>query len=83
MHRRFYEGSNSHIDEADLRDEHLQFALRQSNHAIQGLMKATSPGGHANKADKVTLMTCAVSISICEMYGLRLLTFRLYVADIV
>lgn len=60
MHRRFYEGNNSHIDEADMSDEHLQFALRQSNQAIQGLLRENGPGGRMAGADKVTLMTCSV-----------------------
>ncbi|KAF2031604.1 hypothetical protein EK21DRAFT_62816 [Setomelanomma holmii] len=63
MHRRFYEGSNSHINGADLTDQYLQFALRQSNQAIQGLLKASGPGGRANSVDKVTLMTCSVLFS--------------------
>ncbi|KAH7089564.1 hypothetical protein FB567DRAFT_492308 [Paraphoma chrysanthemicola] len=63
MHRRFYEGSQSHINEADMSDQYLQFALRQSNQAIQGLLKATGPGTRANSVDKVTLMTCSVLFS--------------------
>jgi hypothetical protein len=63
MHRRFYEGSNSHINEADMSDQYLQFALRQSNQAIQGLLKAAGPGGRASSVDKVTLMTCSVLFS--------------------
>jgi hypothetical protein len=60
MHRRFYDGNNSHINQADISDEHLQFALRQSNQAIQGLVKASGPDGRIAVADKVTLMTCSV-----------------------
>jgi hypothetical protein len=63
MHRRFYEGRDSHINEADMTDQHLQFALRQSNQAIQGLIKATSPGGHGSGVDKVTLMACCILFS--------------------
>lgn len=63
MHRRFFEGSNSHIKESDMSDQHLQFALRQSNQAIQGLLKAPSPGGTMPTVDKVTLMTCSVLFS--------------------
>lgn len=63
MHRRFYEGSNSHIDEADMTDQHLQFALRQSNQAIQGLLGAKGPGNSASGIDKVTLMACSVLFS--------------------
>jgi hypothetical protein len=60
MHRRFYEGNSSRIDQSDMSDKHLQFALRQSNQAIQGLVKANGPGGQLAVADKVTLMTCSV-----------------------
>lgn len=63
MHRRFYEGRDSHINERDMTDEHLQFALRQSNQAIQGLVKATSPGGRGYGVDKITLMACCVLFS--------------------
>jgi hypothetical protein len=60
MHRRFYEGNNSHINQSEMSDEHLQFALRQSNQAIRKLVKANGPGGQIAVADKVTLMTCSV-----------------------
>jgi hypothetical protein len=60
MHRRFLEGRGSHINESDMADRHLQFALLQSNQAIKGLVKTTGPGGRVMGADKVTLMTCAV-----------------------
>ncbi|KAF2826236.1 hypothetical protein CC86DRAFT_394266 [Ophiobolus disseminans] len=63
MHRRFYDGGNSHIEEADLTDQHLQFALRQSNQAIQGLVRATSRGSNASGENKVTLMACSVLFS--------------------
>jgi hypothetical protein len=63
MHRRFYEGSDSHINKTDMSDQHLQFALRQSNQAIQGLLKASGPGGRMAGADKITLMTCSVLFS--------------------
>jgi hypothetical protein len=60
MHRRFYEGNSSRIDQSDMSDEHLQFALRQSNQAIKGLVTTSGPGGKIAVADKVTLMTCSV-----------------------
>jgi hypothetical protein len=63
MHRRYYEGSVSHLIEADTTDQYLQFALRQSNQAIQGLLKAGHPGSRMDSADKVTLMTCCVLFS--------------------
>jgi hypothetical protein len=63
MHRRFYEGRSSHIHESELSDENLQFALRQSNQAIQGLLRSTGPGGHMASIDKVTLMTCSILFS--------------------
>jgi len=63
MHRRFHEGSNSHINEADVTDEYLQFALRQSNQAIQEIMKTSSAGPQEARPDKVTLMVCAILFS--------------------
>jgi hypothetical protein len=63
MHRRFYEGNSSHIHESEMTDQHLQFALRQSNQAIQGLLKSTGPVGSVAGVDKVTLMTCSVLFS--------------------
>lgn len=63
MHRRFYEGHSSHINESELADENLQFALRQSNQAIQGLLRSASPGGYMAIVDKVTLMTCSILFS--------------------
>jgi hypothetical protein len=63
MHRRFYEGTISRLNEADMTDQYLQFALRQSNQAIQGLLKAEGPSGRMTSADKVTLMTCSVLFS--------------------
>jgi hypothetical protein len=44
-------------------DQHLQFALRQSNQAIKGLLKADGPGRCMVGTDRVTLMTCAVLFS--------------------
>jgi hypothetical protein len=63
MHRRYYEGSISHLSESDMTDQYLQFALRQSNQAIQGLLKAGRSGGGMASADKVTLMACSVLFS--------------------
>jgi hypothetical protein len=60
MYRRFFEGSGSHIEKADLRDDHLQFALRQSNQAISGLLRSGGAGGKMDGVDKITLMTCSV-----------------------
>lgn len=63
MHRRFHEGNSSHIHESEMTDQYLQFALRQSNQAIQGLLKSTGPVGRMAGVDKVTLMTCSVLFS--------------------
>jgi hypothetical protein len=61
MHRRFYEGISTHLAAADLTDNLLQFAFRQSNQAIRGLIKA-SVSGHdqITGVDKITLMTCSI-----------------------
>lgn len=59
MHRRFFQGKGSHINAEDLSDNYLQFALRQSNQAIQDLVKQ-SHRSMTTKADKVTLMTCSI-----------------------
>jgi hypothetical protein len=63
MHRRFYEGTNSHLDETAIADQYLQFALRKSNDAIHGLVKGNGPGGGMAGADRVTLMACSVIFS--------------------
>ncbi|KAH7411903.1 hypothetical protein DE146DRAFT_641698 [Phaeosphaeria sp. MPI-PUGE-AT-0046c] len=63
MHRRFYEGSISHIRESDMADQYLQFALLQSNQAIKQLLKGRGPNGYMTGSDKVTLMTCCVLFS--------------------
>lgn len=60
MHRRFFEGQGSHINAEDMSDKYLQFALRQSNQAIQDLLRKQDSGGKMAKTDKVTLMTCSV-----------------------
>ncbi|KAH7392989.1 hypothetical protein BKA66DRAFT_317530 [Pyrenochaeta sp. MPI-SDFR-AT-0127] len=63
MHRRFFEGKGSHINEEDMSDKYLQFALRQSNQAIQDLIKKAGQRGKMAKKDKVTLMTCSILFS--------------------
>lgn len=63
MHRRFYEGGGSHINEEDMTDAYLQFALRQSNQAIQDLVRKQGSNGKIGKSDKVTLMTCSILFS--------------------
>ncbi|KAL5113651.1 hypothetical protein ACEQ8H_008466 [Pleosporales sp. CAS-2024a] len=63
MHRRFYEGHSSHLKETEVVDESLQFALQQSNQAIQGLVRSTGPKGRLAAMDKVTLMTCSILFS--------------------
>lgn len=63
MHRRFFEGSLPHIQESDMADQYLQFALLQSNEAIKALLKARGPTGRMKGSDQVTLMTCCVLFS--------------------
>lgn len=63
MYRRFYDGTRSHIDKAHFADNQLQFALRQSNQAIQALLKDGEPGSRLAGVDKVTLMTCTILFS--------------------
>ncbi|KAL6708345.1 hypothetical protein ACN47E_003269 [Coniothyrium glycines] len=60
MHRRFHQGHGSHLIEKDMSDKYLQFALRQSNQAIQDLVKSQSLRGKVSGADRVTIMTCSV-----------------------
>ena len=70
MHRRFHDGHSSNISEADMASERLQFALRQSNKAIQDLMKKQSSTGQMAGADRVTLMTCSILFSsMCCLQG--------------
>lgn len=63
MHRRFFEGHLPRIQESDMADRYLQFALLQSNQAIKGLLKARGPTGRMKGTDQVTLMTCCVLFS--------------------
>ncbi|CAO2648412.1 Nn.00g076790.m01.CDS01 [Neocucurbitaria sp. VM-36] len=60
MHRRFFEGKGSHINAEDLSDNYLQFALSQSNQAIQDLVGKQGLRAMTTRADKVTLMTCSI-----------------------
>jgi hypothetical protein len=70
MHRRFYEGKGSHLTEGDMSDKYLQFALHQSNHAIQDLVRKQGPNGGVARTDKVTLMTCSILFSsMCCLQG--------------
>lgn len=63
MHRRFFEGSSSHINEEDMNDHYLQFALKQSNQAIQDLLQKQGTNNKMARMDKVTLMTCSILFS--------------------
>lgn len=63
MHRRFFEGSVPHIQESDMADQYLQFALLQANQAIKGLLKARGPTNRINGPGKISLMTCCVLFS--------------------
>lgn len=70
MHRRFFEGNGSHINKAAFSDKYLQFALRQSNQAIQDLVRQQSTNGETVQTDRVTLMTCSVLFSsMCCLQG--------------
>ncbi|KAF1833154.1 hypothetical protein BDW02DRAFT_553247 [Decorospora gaudefroyi] len=70
MYRRFFEGKGSHLTESDMSDKNLQFALRQSNHAIQNLVKEQAPGGAASGKDTVTMLTCCILFSsMCCLQG--------------
>jgi hypothetical protein len=70
MHRRFYEGKGSHLTEGDMSDNYLQFALRQSNQAIQDLVRKQAPNDAIGRTDKVTLMTCSIMFSsMCCLQG--------------
>jgi hypothetical protein len=70
MYRRFSEGRDSRLTETAMLDKYLQFALRQSNQAIQDLLKKRKTTDRAAKTDKVTLMTCAILFtSMCCLQG--------------
>lgn len=60
MHRRFHQGRGSHLIEKDMSEKYLQFALRQSNRAIQGLLKGHVSKGKLGRPDRMTLMTCTI-----------------------
>ncbi|KAL1795837.1 hypothetical protein ACET3X_006061 [Alternaria dauci] len=70
MYRRFSEGSNSRLTESAMLDKYLQFSLRQSNQAIQDLLKKQGSKDKVARTDKVTLMTCAILFSsMCCLQG--------------
>jgi hypothetical protein len=70
MYRRFSEGSDSRLTETAILDKYLQFALKQSNQAIQDLLKKQNPSNKVARTDKVTLMTCAILFtSMCCLQG--------------
>lgn len=58
MYRRFFETASAHIDK-DLAAQRYQFALNQSNKAIQRLLRDTE-NNKAGVGDKLTAMTCCV-----------------------
>ncbi|UPX18216.1 uncharacterized protein EKO05_0008522 [Ascochyta rabiei] len=69
MYRRFYECTSSHVD-SDVANQHFQFALSQSNKAIQQLVKQQTQGGRIDAADKLTVMTCCVLFgSLANLQG--------------
>ncbi|KAF1363793.1 hypothetical protein EJ07DRAFT_172684 [Lizonia empirigonia] len=59
MYRRFFECESSHID-SDVSNQHFQFALHQSNKAIQQLVKQQAGDYQTSVTDKLTVMTCCV-----------------------
>lgn len=59
MYRRFFECESAHID-SDVSNQHFQFALHQSNKAIQQLVKQKAGDYQTNVTDKLTVMTCCV-----------------------
>ncbi|KAI4662767.1 uncharacterized protein J4E79_004076 [Alternaria viburni] len=70
MYRRFSEGCDSRLTETAILDNYLQFALRQSNQAIQDLLKKPKSNDKVVKSDKITLMTCAILFtSMCCLQG--------------
>ncbi|RMZ67118.1 C6 zinc finger domain [Pyrenophora seminiperda CCB06] len=71
MYRRFFQGKNSHLTENAMSDKYLQFALRQSNRAIQDLLKKQIAGDYVkDRTSKVTLMTCSILFSsMCCLQG--------------
>jgi hypothetical protein len=71
MYRRFSEGSDSHLTETAMLDKYLQFALRQSNQAIQDLLqKQKKISEKVARTDKITLMTCAILFTtMCCLQG--------------
>ncbi|CAE7196471.1 hypothetical protein PTT_10272 [Pyrenophora teres f. teres 0-1] len=71
MYRRFFQGRGSHLTEHAMSDTYLQFALRQSNRAIQDLLKKQIAGDYVkDRTSKVTLMTCSILFSsMCCLQG--------------
>jgi len=71
MYRRFFQGRDSHLTEHAMSDKYLQFALRQSNRAIQDLLKKQIAGDYVkDRTSKVTLMTCSILFSsMCCLQG--------------
>lgn len=59
MYRQFFEGASSSLHK-DIFNQHFQFALSQSNKAIQHLVKQQAGGSPTDVADKLTVMTCCV-----------------------
>ncbi|KAJ4990640.1 C6 zinc finger protein [Stagonosporopsis vannaccii] len=59
MYRRFFEATPSHIDK-NLAGQRYQFALNQSNKAIQQLIQDQAKISKIGAADKLTAMTCCV-----------------------
>lgn len=59
MYRRFFESNPSHIDK-DLAGQRYQFALSQSNKAIQRLIQDQTENSKTGVVDKLTAMTCCV-----------------------
>ncbi|KAJ4362642.1 hypothetical protein N0V95_001447, partial [Ascochyta clinopodiicola] len=59
MYRRFYECTSSHVD-SDVANRHFQFALSQSNKAIQQLVKQQISDSKTDAADKLTVITCCI-----------------------
>ncbi|KAF2633224.1 hypothetical protein BU25DRAFT_444037 [Macroventuria anomochaeta] len=59
MYRRFFECTSSHIGK-DVSNQQFQFALSQSNKAIQRLVRDQIENSRTGVVDKLTAMTCCV-----------------------
>ncbi|KAF9701186.1 hypothetical protein EKO04_000067 [Ascochyta lentis] len=69
MYRRFFECTSAHVD-SDVANQHFQFALRQSNKAIQQLVKQQTRSSSIDAADKLTVMTCCILFgSLANLQG--------------